>query len=102
MKCIAKGIAYHHFWGEYCCEIYLDFNSSWQAEQAAKVLGWKFQNCSTGIFLKNEETDTVVDKLVELGADRSKILSLEHSIDTGDPFEISIELEHPDQLKLAI
>ena len=104
MKCTAHGILYHHFWGDYSAEIYLDFKTTWQAEQAAKFLGpgWIFKNCSCGIHAKDPELSGIEDKLISLGADATKISSVATSIDHGEPFEVTLELEDPNQTELAL
>ena len=107
MKTTARGILYHHFWGEYSAELYLDFPSEWQAEDAqhylicATELDWTQKNASVGIHVNTEQLNKIVELLVNKhGADRNKIASLATSVDHGEPFTCEFEVEHPAQLKL--
>ena len=103
MLSTATGIAYHHFWGTYSADVYLTFNTKWQATEARKALPfadkWKQQNKCIGIHITDEdgELDKVVEHLVTLGAEREKILSVAKSVDSGEKFTITMELEHPDR-----
>jgi len=56
------------------------------------------------VFAGGPDVDAIVDRLAELGADREKIVSLAKSIDHGEKFTVSIEVEreHPDQVQLAL
>lgn len=103
MKSIARGILYHHFWGEYSAEVYLDFGLTWQAEEAQRQLraktglDWMQQNVSVGVHVSNEQLTKLEAFLAEHGADKSKISSLATSIDHGESFFCTFELEHPAQ-----
>jgi hypothetical protein len=90
----AKGQLQHHFWGEYCASIYLQFHSEDLALQAQALAfpNWKHKGSvlgfhGTGAALKAEEAT-----LVAHGADRKKISSLKYSIDRGEVFTVNVDL----------
>lgn len=123
MNIKAKGQLKHHFWGNYCADIVLLFESESDALLALPILNsksphiqWK-QGVKTKTALmtcvaalpsydaKPEDVDSVKiaeDILESFGADRKKIGSLKYSVDYGEVFSIALEVEHPDQLQLAI
>lgn len=107
MKIHATGQLEHHFWGEYCCEIYLEFDSTLAALAIPRLtpsdLGatWKVSPSNPkwiGIHLSNEQLTRVTEVLVSLGADEEAITSLDHSVDHGDEFSIEVEVEDPRQV----
>ena len=113
MKLIARGQLQHHFWGDYSATVYLEFDSidgaalvqlSTALIPKASGIVWKQGSSkygnTLGTYVTNEQLDQLIPLLVKLGADRASITSVAHSIDYGDPFEITIEVEDPRQLVL--
>lgn len=108
----AIGQARHRFWGEYSAVIALKFDSEEELKNAlpqlkVEVVGdylhasghrelcqgfsqVKEQTNSCVAFTAGVMLDRIVDKLVEFGADRRKILSMAKSINYGERFEINV------------
>ena len=121
----ADGILKHHFWGEYCADIILLFDTHEDAKgafpaitasmdpikekhtdaQGRKVtsVGWGIGIESTDcIFIQASGADleNALDVLENFGADRSKVTSMSKSIDQGEAFKLKIphlHLDHPKQ-----
>ena len=127
MKLHAKGMARHRFWGEYSAHIVLQFDSMPEAIRALPMLndgidfgnflsaGGGYRKSEVWRHIKDSEGDAfkalflevaepaltlVTERLVKYGADPKKILSMAKSIDYGEEFEIEMEAEDPDQMKL--
>lgn len=113
----AKGILRHHFWGEYSATIALVFPDREQMEKALPVLqvedfgtfydvngdtrksaGWVSHPEKPMLFIHTSgpALEAVILRLSENGADRKKIDSCAKSIDHGEPFKVTIEVEHYD------
>lgn len=124
MKIKAKGQLRHHFWGDYSAQITLVFNDSEDCELAlpllAKTTGkpGEFRNACGGIsdsigwlqgkeghenacgaILASDPLERVIAFLKEHGAS-DQIDSCATSIDHGEPFEITLEVEDPKQLQI--
>ena len=108
MQTTASGILRHHFHGDYSATIGLRFNELWQAVAAARRLGlpWAISKNDHAFVLATVGSEAlskkIIPQLAALGADPGKIDSVERSVDYGEPFTVTIELEHPDQLPLAL
>jgi len=116
MKCRAKGLLYHHFWGEYYATIVLEFESEEQARAAMRALpGFElakprprpFEARPPAVYLRwhggNDALKPVEDQLVAFGADRRKITSLRYSVDCGEQFELDFAVDYdPAQMELPI
>jgi hypothetical protein len=121
----ADGMLKHHFWGEYCADIILLFNSNEDAKgalpaitasmdpikekhtdaQGHKVIskGWEIGKEATDcIFIQasGDDLENALDVLENFGANRDKVTSMSKSIDQGEAFKIKIPhlyLDHPQQ-----
>lgn len=66
----------------------------------------KWQHCQDpkfiGIMVTGRDVDTLRTMMVSMGADRKKIGSMANSCDHGEPFEIQMELESKNQMKLDL
>lgn len=105
----ASGILFHHFWGTYCADIVLTFASPADAKLALKSGklgdGWKIATTDPSLlYFSGAERglDRMIAHLVTLGADRTKIASLAHSVDCGDEFSITVECLYPDPKQLTL
>ncbi|MEK9984351.1 MAG: hypothetical protein VW879_06390 [Opitutae bacterium] len=123
----AQGILRHHFWGDYSCEIDLDFVSEREAKQALPALHIELKEVYTDpagkpiksvgwiqgetypntllISAGGDDVDRVLDQLESFGADRKAMMSTKRGIDKGEPFKVKIPhvyIDHPNQIKLAI
>lgn len=128
MKIKAKGLLRHRFWGDYQAHIILDFDSPEECKSALEPLnnniifgeyrsvnggmiqssGWRILE-KEGVELKHasievnsNDLDLVVTRLVEFGADKSKITSMAKSIDYGERFEIETEVKNPNQIEMEL
>ena len=110
----AYGLARHCFFGEYSAKIALRFDDAESASLALPALKQDFNDpvsdaCGRrveprGWFQPSEVPDllyvwcadddllAVVDRLVAFGAVREKILSLAHSIDSEEPFDVDVPI----------
>lgn len=109
MKRTAQGQARHHFHGDYAQTVMLRFDSEADLRLALPVLeafspSWvtKPENPCTAIFVEGDEVKRLEDFLVGLGAKRALIGSLRYSVDRGEIFEISVEVEDPRQVQLGL
>lgn len=105
MLTTATGTLTHHFWGEYYADIVLAFPTPWQATAGAKRLGpdWLIHGTRVARQVPGHVLEkTIKPQLAKLGADRDKIDSVARSINHGEPFTITMELEHPSQMKLPL
>ena len=101
----ASGILAHHFWGEYCATIALEFETNAHAKDALRVLGevWKFHEKVDNVLIfhgKKEALAEVEKTLVKYGADSKKMTSLAKSVDFGEPFEVEIPISPEEQGEL--
>ena len=125
MQLTATGIAKFHFWGEYSQTFALSFADAEEAALALPVLnrikltiggtdacgrklnpgqwmqGQKYPK-SVLIFASGDDVKRIEGQLVELGADPKKISSCATSIDHGEPFKISINVDDPAQMVFSI
>ena len=100
MKLNATGQLYHHFWGDYWARICLGFQTMCHADAAllSGLLGpgWhrgrEHQNVLTWAG-GSDDLALCEDRLESLGADREAVSSVAHSIDHGDPFKVSFEVD---------
>jgi hypothetical protein len=114
MKTIqATGRCYHHYWLDYVATIGLTFPTMEDAAAALPLLAIEnpgpyrdacgnLRQCSGWITAKDrpalaircagETLEKVIDRLVELGADRKKITSCAHSIDSGEAFTATFQV----------
>jgi hypothetical protein len=107
-----KGRLRHHFWGDYCATIAIEFSDEASAKDALSVLsteslegskGWKAAENHTNCLIwfgKAPAFNQVKAKLVSLGADADKIDSCATSIDYGEPFEIAVSVTPAEQPSL--
>ena len=129
MKIKAEGQTRHRFWGEYSANIILLFSSMDEALLAQPILnqgidfcdymnacggqslseGWRHIKDSQGeaskclfIEVADPALEITLERLKMYGADRSKIMSMAHSIDHGEIFHIEVEVEDPLQTKLNL
>jgi hypothetical protein len=101
----ADGILHHHFWGEYCASIGLEFESPEAAADALTVLGepWKVGEKYPNVLVCHPDSkgvSAIKKQLAQYGADPDKIDSLKYSVDRGEPFEITIHIVPKEQLPL--
>ena len=115
---IARGQLHHHFWGEYCADIVLRFESPEDAKTGCSQINSdkndkfaepKFQvwdKYPDSIFIKeisSEELGNLETLFSEkYGAEEKKIASLAKSVDRGEPFTLTINAENqdPNQIEL--
>src|SRR5262245_34105795 len=110
MKLVGRGQLRHHFFGEYSAGIGLEFDS---AEAAVLALPHISPAGFTGewqqskdhphylvICVNSDQLALLVEHFGELGADKSAIDSVAHSIDFGDAFEITVCVDDPRQMML--
>lgn len=106
MKLRANGQLQHCFWGDYHAKIILSFEDEQSATLARSALScgmdWKQAGGAIGVFVDSEQLKVVTDLLVKHGAVREAIDSVAHSIDYGDPFDITVEVQDPKQVLMAI
>jgi hypothetical protein len=124
MKIKAKGLLRHRFWGDYSAHIILMFDcddASVAIEQLnnniifgefrtasggmAQSKGWAVSQSSKSYLageFNGSDLDKVVEKLVELGADKTKITSMATSIDFGEEFTIEMTIEDKNQMSLEL
>lgn len=122
MSLKVKGFVRHCFFGEYHAVIALEFESPEACVEGMPHLptkpsryltagggyaiceGWRQLDCPRQqyamINLAGPELEVMVDRFVELGADRKKILSMAKSIDYGEEFTFEIPVEDPNQMQL--
>lgn len=121
----ADGILKHHFWGEYCADITLLFETDEDAKRALPAItacmepikevhidaqghkvisrGWELGESVTNcIFIQasGDDLENALDVLEKFGADRNKVTSMSKSIDNGELFKITVPhlyLDHPKQ-----
>jgi hypothetical protein len=111
MKLHASGILRHHFFGDYSAGLGLRFADAESARLALPRLAppdlgvqWRQsteQPHMTIICVDSDQLARLKEHLGTLGADVHAIDSVNHSIDHGDPFEITVEVEDPRQLMLV-
>lgn len=93
----ARGRLHHHFHGQYWATIGLWFDSVELATKAHKILGHTWGVSANLKVLtysgKDSGLETEIVRLEKLGADRKKITSLAHSIDFGEEFYVTMEIE---------
>jgi hypothetical protein len=106
MKAKGQGQLRHRFHGEYSAVIAIAFESPIVASAALNQLGntWKLSpNPKAIVWVGNREQLEVCKRmLVSFGAEESKIDSLAKSIDYGEPFEITINIEAEEQIHLFV
>ncbi|HEX9156007.1 MAG TPA: hypothetical protein VF819_10610 [Nitrospira sp.] len=96
----ARGLLRHRYWGTYSAVIVLAFDTPEAARDALKVLGapWVAISAKTFVLSWTGETEALEqckERLGTFGADVSKIDSVAHSIDYGEPFEVTIPIVAP-------
>ena len=100
-----KGQLRHRFHGEYSAVVAIDFGAADSATLALGVLGkpWEVSRSPNALVcvVSTEELEVLTERLGTFGADTKKVASLAKSIDFGEPFEVSIEVENQDQLSLV-
>jgi hypothetical protein len=104
----ARGILFHHWYGDYSASIGLMFVDEGAAKAALLLLGddaWKVSQKNPAMLrgsFDNVAVDAVTEKLVSFGAERDKIQSIRFSIDQGEPFTVTVTGEYipPEQLCL--
>jgi len=122
MKITADGKSKFHFWGEYAQSFYLHFATEADAALALPVLcqlqltvggtdacgrrmlpsSWKSNKTLVGVFTSGSDVARVEAQLIALGADPEKISSLAHSVDHGEAFTVTIEVEDPAQVLMSL
>jgi len=107
MKVKAIGLLRHHFWGQYCATIALEFATQAHASDALRVLGdaWSQHNISDNVLMFHGAKDALseVEKvLIRYGADSRKLTSLAKSVDYGEIFQVEIPIVPKEQGKLNI
>lgn len=110
MKLSAQGILRHHFFGEYSAGLGLTFDTPEDAALAAPQLAppdlgesWQASARRPNILticVDSAQLERLAAHLATLGADPEAITSVAHSIDHGDPFTVTVEVEDPRQLQL--
>ena len=109
MKLTAQGGLQHHFWGDYCATIGLKFDDAADAalalpKLAPKNFPWEINQINPallGVTVDSEHLKLLREQLARYG-DVSKMDSVDHSIDYGEPFTLVIEVEDPLQIALPI
>lgn len=111
MKLTAKGQLQHHFWGDYHASVGLAFETPEDAALALPKL-WPANSPSPWKIGKNAKIIVAVVNSAQLeelkahcgtlGADVGKIDSCDHSIDYGDPFTVTVDVEDPRQMALEV
>lgn len=104
-----EGQLVHHFWGDYCCDIVIRFDTAAEAETVLEsgLLGEHWSQSAKDDFaivalrINRDQLETIKDALEAQGADRRKIDSVARSIDYGEPFEIRMDLD-PRQQSLPL
>lgn len=104
MKATFEGRIAHHFHMPYWCTMALVFNSESDAKQALTILGsnWKIGKQPKAVVasLKSDELDAMKKCFESHGMDAEnirKIDSIAKSIDYGEPFEGSLNVDNLDQ-----
>jgi len=108
MKLSAQGRLNHHFWGDYHAGLVLAFDTPEDMRLALPKLasvglpkqwvpGEKAPHAAF-ITVNSDELAMLKKHLGTLGADVDAIDSCAHSVDYGDPFSITVEVEDPRQL----
>lgn len=120
MKIHARGQARHHFWAGYSRTVTLTFDDAASAALALPVLrkftpsavvdsaiglavespGWIARGPHAAIFVTGKDVNALEDQLVSFGASAKKIGSLARSVDHGEPFQVAIDVEDPNQTLL--
>ena len=107
LHCEAIGRLRHHFWGDYRATVVLVWRDALEAAAvlAAGVLGpgWtqsKKNPAAVVWFGSSAELTLVMNVLEAMGADRSAIDSIAHSIDVGDEFTVAVDVPNPQQCGL--
>jgi len=106
-KVKANGLLRHHFWGEYCATIVLEFDNFLHAKDALRVLGgeWSFHDKVDNVLIfhgKKKELTKVEKTLVKYRADPKKMTSLAKSVDFGEPFTVEIPIVPEEQKELLL
>ena len=122
MKITANGHSKFHFWGEHAQSFYLHFADAYDAQLALPVLarlqlqcaghdacgrvtqpdGWRRNESCCGVFAAGADVARIEAQLIALGADAESISSLEHSVDRGDPFTVTFNVEDPNQVLMNL
>ena len=110
MKLTAHGRLGHHFFGDYSAGIALMFDTPEDAKLAKPHLAppdlgvaWHYGEknpAAVRICVDREQLEKLKAHLGTLGADVEAIDSCDHSIDYGDPFTVTVEVEDPKQMQL--
>jgi hypothetical protein len=122
MKITANGHSKFHFWGEHAQSFYLHFPDATDAALALPVLcqlqltvkgtdacgrpmlpsSWQRNESLLGVFASGSDVSRVEAQLIALGADANAISSLARSVDRGEPFTVTFEVEDPAQILMAL
>jgi hypothetical protein len=110
MKLTAQGRLRHQFWGDYSATIAVAFDTPEDAQLALPHLAppdlgttWKIGTKhakALTILVDSPQLEKLKVHLGTLGADVDAIDSCDHSIDYGDPFTVTVEVEDPKQMQL--
>jgi len=99
-----QGILRHRFWGEYSAALAIQWRDSHEASAAlaSGILGpgWTLGATRADVTVTTVDSaglDALVDRLVAIGAERSAIASLAHSVDYGDPWDVEADVVDPRQ-----
>ena len=107
MRLQAQGGLQHHFWGDYCATVSLKFdcpdcvNLALPKLPAIPGVKWRSKGEYVATLVDGAHLEQLKPALGKLGADVAAIDSVEHSIDYGDPFTVTVEVEDPRQLTFA-
>ena len=97
-KIVANGQLRHYFFGSYMAAIALIFESKDNANTCLPLLGdgwYKLDTLDNGIgwYGESKELEVCEKTLAKFGADINKVHSLAKSIDYGEEFEVSFEVD---------
>ena len=106
MKVSAKGQLRHRFFGQYSAVIGLKFDCPGDAIAALPKLGagWSRHETVDHALIWVGDSDALKaceTTLERFGAEKRKIASLAKSVDYGEPFSITVEVEDPNQLTIG-
>jgi len=107
MKIQGKGQLRHCFFGSYSAVIALSFTNPSDASLALPLLGqgWKIAETESRALIwqgDSAQLSACKEVLGSFGADTKKIDSLAKSVDFGEPFQVELNVEDPNQLRLPI
>jgi hypothetical protein len=104
MEIKAEGQLRHRFHGEYSAVVVLCFDNAEDSSLALPLLPhWKKSETNKSVLIwvgDSDELREIKTLLGKYGADESKIDSIKKSIDYGEKFECSFEVNNPKQMML--